>query len=984
MSRDTDLLWPHLKTLPAFRAVLRAIEARFYYQIPFPEPILDVGCGDGNFTQLTFPGRKINVGIDPWWNPLRKSVKAEVYDIAVQGWGDNMPFPDEHFASAYSNSVLEHIPDIQPVLNETSRVLKPGARFLITMPNHRFTECLGGAQMFEKVGLTGLADSYRKGFNFISRHAHTQPAEWWGQKLATAGFEVERWQYYFSPKALHALEIGHVQGVPSALIHAMMGQWILSPTKGNLALTDKWVRPFYEEEADENGTYLLIIARKVRTGPVEFQLPPARPFTIAELTAGLKRRNPAADEPAEDEVEESWQPSARPVAEGESSPEVTPKTEPSEEAPPTNQAGPLSPLGLLAAALLALIPAALGQSTLATRPTAFSEATFWFLLSFLGLGVVFKAQQGFSWSAWWSSTPKWVLAAGGGGFLSSFFAYRLVSTPGTESPTFALVLWGLAILVTLVGLWPPEVSSWPFGRNKLVWLTALGLGGVALFLRFFGLSWHPFLLNGTEANIGVEANLVLNGIWRNPFSTAWLSNPALVLYWIALPIRLFGPTVWAVRFWSPVMGALTVALTYLVGHKLWGRPLGLTAAILLLFSHVHLHYSRLALTNVWDPLLVLAAVGFTLIAWREKSRAWWLLAGLALGASFYLYTSSHLILLIMLPLWLAQVVLDPAGWLANQPHWRASQFLALVVALPQLLFFYAYPDLFFERVNQYGLLQTGSFAGSMGLTTLWHQFFTALFAFNGVVDGSLYYNPGQTLLGFWTGVAFVLGLGAAVRHWRNPAYLALLIWVLVVVIFAGALMVPTPASHRYLVALPAVFLLASLPVVGFTELAWETIQKYRPEMAGRYTPYQLAFVALLAVAMATPDLLFYFGPYRTSPGMGDPNTETAFRVAQYLNTLDPSTQVYFLGEPVMYTNFPTLTFLAPQFVPQQNLFDVPPVTPENPLNVPVRPGAKSFILLPNRAMELFELQRLYPNGYLNSFDGVFAPQLFTIYELPAE
>mgnify|MGYP001161512639 FL=1 len=54
MTTDTsdDLLWQQLKTLPAFRALLRAVEARFYEQIPLPDPILDIGCGDGNFAQL--------------------------------------------------------------------------------------------------------------------------------------------------------------------------------------------------------------------------------------------------------------------------------------------------------------------------------------------------------------------------------------------------------------------------------------------------------------------------------------------------------------------------------------------------------------------------------------------------------------------------------------------------------------------------------------------------------------------------------------------------------------------------------------------------------------------------------------------------------------------------------------------------------------------------------------------------------------------
>ncbi|HRN67821.1 MAG TPA: class I SAM-dependent methyltransferase [Promineifilum sp.] len=276
-----DLLWQQLKTLPAFRALLRAVEARFYEQIPLPDPILDIGCGDGNFAQLALPGRRITAGIDPWWRPLNKAVKAGNYELPIQALGDYLPFPDNYFASAFSNSVLEHIPDIQPVLNEIGRVLQPGAPFLITTPSHYFTEFLGGGAFFDRLGLNGLGDRYRDFFNMISRHAHTDSPETWANRLAEAGFTIERWQYYFSREALRTLEIGHVQGVPAAAMHALTGHWILAPWESSLGPTERWVRPFFEEEPQlDNGAYLLFVARKEYNTPVKSLLPPPNPLPI--------------------------------------------------------------------------------------------------------------------------------------------------------------------------------------------------------------------------------------------------------------------------------------------------------------------------------------------------------------------------------------------------------------------------------------------------------------------------------------------------------------------------------------------------------------------------------------------------------------------------------------------------------------------------------------------------------------------------------
>ena len=282
-----DLLWQQLKSLPAFRALLRAVEARFYPLIPLPEPTLDVGCGDGHFAAMTFPGRTLAAGIDPWWGPLHKAIQSGKYGLPIQALGDRLPFADGAFASAFSNSVLEHIPDLPPVLAEVNRVLRPGARFVITTPSHLFTEYLGGAAFFERLRLGGMAQRYRRLFNTISRHAHTDAPETWAARLAGAGFAIERWQYYFSRGALRALEIGHAQGLPSAALHALTGHWIVAPWESSLAPTERWVRPFYEEEAaQDGGAYLLFIVRKQASGPIAAELPPPRPLPVKRAAAG--------------------------------------------------------------------------------------------------------------------------------------------------------------------------------------------------------------------------------------------------------------------------------------------------------------------------------------------------------------------------------------------------------------------------------------------------------------------------------------------------------------------------------------------------------------------------------------------------------------------------------------------------------------------------------------------------------------------------
>ena len=261
-----DLFWRHLKSLPAFRALLRSVEARFYETIDLPEPVLDLGCGDGNFASLTFD-HSLSVGFDPWWNPLRKASSLGAYEFVIQGLGHQLPFPSNYFGSVISNSVLEHISGIDPVLHDVARVLKPGGKLVVTMPTDNFTNNLGGSAILESIGLTRLANYYRRFFNRISRHAHTDSPETWADRFDEVGLEVEESREYFSTDALRALEIGHAYGLPSALIHFLTGQWIIAPWESNLRLTETWLRKYYEEDIPSEGTYVFFIVRKKEIAP---------------------------------------------------------------------------------------------------------------------------------------------------------------------------------------------------------------------------------------------------------------------------------------------------------------------------------------------------------------------------------------------------------------------------------------------------------------------------------------------------------------------------------------------------------------------------------------------------------------------------------------------------------------------------------------------------------------------------------------------
>ena len=251
--QQKDFLFLHTRDLPYFRAFLRAIESRFYQDIDLPSPTLDVGCGDGHFAQLTFD-RKLEVGLDPWTRPIHEAGTRGVYNVLTEADGADMPYPDAYFASALSNSVLEHIPHLDAVLVETARVLKPGAPFYFCVPNTRYLSELSLSRM--------LGQGYTEWFRRISRVAHADEPDVWQKRLENAGFELTRWWHYFSPSSMRVLEWGHYFGVPSVVARVLTGRWIIAPARWNLWLTEHYVRKYASPEPVGNGTFTFYIARR--------------------------------------------------------------------------------------------------------------------------------------------------------------------------------------------------------------------------------------------------------------------------------------------------------------------------------------------------------------------------------------------------------------------------------------------------------------------------------------------------------------------------------------------------------------------------------------------------------------------------------------------------------------------------------------------------------------------------------------------------
>lgn len=90
--------------------------------------MLDFGCGSKPYRQLFNVDVYIGTDIKISGHDHTKE------DIDVYYDGRTLPFDDNEFDSVFSSEVFEHVFNLDEILNELRRVLRPGGKMLITLP----------------------------------------------------------------------------------------------------------------------------------------------------------------------------------------------------------------------------------------------------------------------------------------------------------------------------------------------------------------------------------------------------------------------------------------------------------------------------------------------------------------------------------------------------------------------------------------------------------------------------------------------------------------------------------------------------------------------------------------------------------------------------------------------------------------------------------------------------------------------------------
>lgn len=544
----------------------------------------------------------------------------------------------------------------------------------------------------------------------------------------------------------------------------------------------------------------------------------------------------------------------------------------------------------------------------------------------------------------------------------------LAKNPALQ-PFPILILWTTGIVIFVVGTATPEFATkvretisravtWiRDSRWELVAVLALTI--FAFLCRGIALDRIPHNVHGDEGEMGLVARAILRGEFRDPFTTAFLGHPSIWFFIQALALRIFGDNIAGLRTLSALIGALAIPALYVFARPLYGQTVAIISAVLLAFYHVHIHYSRIGLNNIVDPLMILVTLAAFFHGYRRRSLVGFGLAGVLMGLAQYFYFGTRLILVIM---FILLVFLDIKEH--SQLRWFFGSVAVLAIGFmitvgPLMRYYLANPVVYYGRMTEHGLIQRGNIPDlqangqSLAIALLEHAYrtFGLFVTYN---EHSPFYDSGLPLLSHGMELLFIVGIVFAALKWRDMENFALLVWVAGTAIFGGFLLWDPPLGQRYLIATPALCLLMALALMQINTLL--------AQIMGLSRRLQTGFIALIVGACSLWNLYFYF--YIYTPLNKYALNAAPTEIGYYLQGHAGKSYAYMFTPPSLYLEYATIKFIAMD-PPGMNVLD--PITSVAALQEIPAGLHPVFIFIPERLNELDVVKQRYPDGNLREY-----------------
>ncbi len=169
-------------------------------------PLLDFGCGAGDLSIDAIRAGYNVVGADAaagMCEQARLRIRDEGVEpqvVALDTGTIKLPFEDAAFGGCMASSVLEYVPDVDGTLSQLSRVLVPGGRLVMTVPNmespiRRKEKLMKTVLLLPFAGRLLQLTRWREGAAYLAISRNRGSLAWWEAHLRQVGLNPLR-QFY--------------------------------------------------------------------------------------------------------------------------------------------------------------------------------------------------------------------------------------------------------------------------------------------------------------------------------------------------------------------------------------------------------------------------------------------------------------------------------------------------------------------------------------------------------------------------------------------------------------------------------------------------------------------------------------------------------------------------------------------------------------------------------------------------------------------
>jgi len=466
-------------------------------------------------------------------------------------------------------------------------------------------------------------------------------------------------------------------------------------------------------------------------------------------------------------------------------------------------------------------------------------------------------------------------------------------------------------------------------KKTIYWLLLAVVIAAAFLLRAYNIENIPAGIYPDEAVNGTDALLANESGNYRWFYTNNFGREGLFINLIAAAFKVFGVSVFALKFWPIIFGTLVVLGVFLLSAELFrDRPAfakaaadkraALIAAYLTAFSFWAINFSRIAFRAIMMLPILVFSFYFIFRGLRTEKYRDFILAGLIFGLGFHTYIAFRIAPLILIILLLA-ILISQRNFLRR--FWKKiAVFTACVFvsAFPLLLSFYQHPEYLQSRTGAISVFSPEVNQGHL-IKTLLRSIGLSLVKFNFWGDQNWRHNyPPYPVLNPVVGVSFLIGLiyltakffhllflrfKKKTRDRKFVIYSFLLSWFFAMLIPEFLTAEGLPHCLRSIGTLPVVYIISAIP------FAWALGKITNPSGCARSSearqpttrnlqPIRTALLIIFAAVFAFIGIfntVKYFVFWAEKPQQHGAFSENFKNIALYLNSLPDEVNKYVVA-----------------------------------------------------------------------------------------